>query len=208
MIEIKNVTKTIKDQVILNNISMSVKKGICVGLIGHNGSGKTMLLKAICGFTKINSGDIRIDNQPIIFSEKYIKNAGIIIEQPSFINYLTGFENLQALANIQKVISKEGILLALEKVGLSEAKDKKVNQYSLGMKQRLRIAQAIMEHPQILVLDEPFNGLDKKSVQDIQNLLLDCKNNGVTILLTSHDDRQIDFLCDLVYELNGGEMIE
>ena len=113
MIEIKNVTKTIKDQVILNNISMSVKKGICVGLIGHNGSGKTMLLKAICGFTKINSGDIRIDNQPIIFSEKYIKNAGIIIEQPSFINYLTGFENLQALANIQKVISKEGILLAL-----------------------------------------------------------------------------------------------
>lgn len=208
MIEIKNVTKTIKDQVILNNISMSVKKGICVGLIGHNGSGKTMLLKAICGFTKINSGDIRIDNQPIIFSEKYIKNAGIIIEQPSFINYLTGFENLQALANIQKVISKEGILLPLEKVGLSEAKDKKVNQYSLGMKQRLRIAQAIMEHPQILVLDEPFNGLDKKSVQDIQNLLLDCKNNGVTILLTSHDDRQIDFLCDLVYELNGGEMIE
>lgn len=208
MIEIKNVNKTIRDHIILRNISISIEKGICLGLVGHNGSGKTMLLKAICGFTKIDSGEIWVDHNPIVFSEKYIKNAGIIIEQPSFINYLSGIENLQALANIQKLISKEDILLALRKVGLFEAKDKKVKEYSLGMKQRLRIAQAIMEYPQILILDEPFNGLDKESVKDIQSLLLDCKKEGVTILLTSHDDRQIDYLCDRVYELNGGEILE
>lgn len=208
MIRIRNVNKRIKDHVILNNISLTVEKGICIGLIGHNGSGKTMLLKSICGFTKIDSGEIWVDDQQIIFSEKYIKNAGIIIEQPPFINYMTGMDNLLVLANIQRKISKQDILLTLEEVGLSEAKDKKVKEYSLGMKQRLRIAQAIMEHPQILILDEPFNGLDKDSIKDIQNLILDYKNKGVTILLTSHDDRQVNYLCDLVYELNGGELVE
>ncbi|MBO1004550.1 ABC transporter ATP-binding protein [Pseudogracilibacillus auburnensis] len=208
MIEIKNVNKKMKDHVILKNISISIKKGICVGFVGHNGSGKTMLLKAICGFTKIDIGEIWVDNKQIIFSEKYIKNAGVIIEQPSFINYLTGMDNLLALANIQKMISKNDVLLALKKVGLIDAKDKKVKEYSLGMKQRLRIAQAIMEHPHILILDEPFNGLDKDSITEIQDLILDYKNKGTTILLTSHDDRQIDYLCDQVYELNGGEIVE
>ena len=208
MIEIRNINKKNKDHVILKNIKLTVGKGICVGLIGHNGSGKTMLLKAICGFTKIDSGEIWVDGQQIIFSEKYIRNAGVIIEQPPFINYMTGMDNLLLLAKIQKKISKQDILLTLKKVGLSDAKDKKVKEYSLGMKQRLRIAQAIMEHPQILILDEPFNGLDKDSIKDIQNLILDYKNKGVTIILTSHDDRQINYLCDLVYELNGGELVE
>lgn len=208
MIDIKNVNKKIKNHVILENISLSIKKGMCTGFVGHNGSGKTMLLKAICGFTEIDNGEIWVDDKQIIFSEKYIKNAGIIIEQPPFINYLTGMDNLLALANIQKIISRNDVLLALNRVGLDHAKDKKVKEYSLGMKQRLRIAQAIMEKPQILVLDEPFNGLDKNSIIEIQDLILDYKNKGVTILLTSHDDRQIDYLCDQVYELDGGEIVE
>ena len=208
MIEVNNINKKNKDHIILKNISISIEKGICVGLVGHNGSGKTMLLKAICGFTNIDNGEIWVDNKKIIFSERYIKNAGVIIEDPSFINYLSGMDNLLALANIQKKISKHDVLLALKKVGLIDAKDKKVKEYSLGMKQRLRIAQAIMEHPHILILDEPFNGLDKDSIKEIQNLILDYKNKGVTILLTSHDERQINYLCDRVYELNGGEVVE
>ena len=208
MIEIKQINKKIKNQIILKNISLSIKKGLCVGFVGHNGSGKTMLLKAICGFTKIDYGEIWVDGDQIIFSEKFIKDAGIIIEQAPFINYLTGMDNLLALANIQKKISKDKVLLVLQKVGLSEAKDKKVKAYSLGMKQRLRIAQAIMEEPHILVLDEPFNGLDKDSVVEIQELLRNYKEEGKTILLTSHDERQINYLCDQVYELNGGCIFE
>ncbi|AOH55985.1 hypothetical protein ABE28_016605 [Peribacillus muralis] len=208
MIKVQNINKSIKHHTILNNISLSINPGICVGFVGPNGSGKTMLLKAICGFTAINDGEIWVEGKRILFSKKYIDNAGIIIEQPPFINYLTGMDNLSILANIQKKITKEDIVQTLKKVDLAQAKDKKVKEYSLGMKQRLRIAQAIMENPNILVLDEPFNGLDKKSVIEIQELLLDYKKNGVTILLTSHDDRQINYLCDLVYELNGGELVE
>ncbi|CAH0296056.1 putative ABC transporter ATP-binding protein YxlF [Peribacillus sp. Bi96] len=208
MIKVININKSIRHNTILKNVSLSIKTGICVGFIGPNGSGKTMLLKSLCGFTEINDGEVWVDGKRIIFSKTYIENAGIIIEQPPFINYLTGMENLSILANIQKKITNEDIHQSLYKVGLADAKDKKVKEYSLGMKQRLRIAQAIMENPNILVLDEPFNGLDKKSIIEIQELLLDYKTNGVTILLTSHDDRQINYLCDRVYELNGGELVE
>lgn len=116
MIEVRNVNKKHKGHIILNDISLSVPKGVCIGLVGHNGSGKTMLLKAICGFTKIDSGEIDVDNQQIIFSEKYIRNAGVIIEQPSFISYLTGLDNLLALANIQKKISKKKFYLHLKRL--------------------------------------------------------------------------------------------
>jgi len=208
MIEIKKVSKSIKEQTILKNITITVKDGNCIGLVGHNGSGKTMLLKAVSGFTKIDSGEIWVDGKQIVFGKEYIKNTGIILEQPPFITYLTGLENLLILANIQKKITKEDVIQTLNKVGLSEAQNKKVRNYSLGMKQRLRIAQAIMENPQILILDEPFNGLDKESVKEIQELLIEYKNKGTTILLTSHDERHIDYLCDQVYELERGELVE
>ncbi|KUF29643.1 MULTISPECIES: ABC transporter ATP-binding protein [Lysinibacillus] len=208
MIEIKKVSKSIKEQTILKNITITVKDGNCIGLVGHNGSGKTMLLKAVSGFTKIDSGEIWVDGKQIVFGKEYIKNTGIILEQPPFITYLTGLENLLILANIQKKITKEDVIQTLKKVGLSEAQNKKVRNYSLGMKQRLRIAQAIMENPQILILDEPFNGLDKESVKEIQELLIEYKNKGTTILLTSHDERHIDYLCDQVYELERGELVE
>jgi len=208
MIEIKKVSKSIKEQTILKNITITVKGGNCIGLVGHNGSGKTMLLKAVSGFTKIDSGEIWVDGKQIVFGKEYIKNTGIILEQPPFITYLTGLENLLILANIQKKITKEDVIQTLIKVGLSEAQNKKVRNYSLGMKQRLRIAQAIMENPQILILDEPFNGLDKESVKEIQELLNEYKNKGTTILLTSHDERHIDYLCDQVYELERGELVE
>lgn len=206
MIEIINIDKEIKGNKILSDISMSISKGSCVGFVGHNGSGKTMLLKSICGFISIDKGQILIDNDKIIYGKNYIKNAGIIIEQPEFLNHLSAIDNLTVLANIQKIIGKEDILNTLKKVGLSHAKDKKVKHYSLGMKQRLRIAQAIMEDPQILILDEPFNGLDKDAVGDFQNIILEYKAKGVTIILTSHDERQIKILCDKVYEFNGGEV--
>ena len=207
MIDIIKVDKKIKDKSILNNISIHINKGNCVGFIGHNGSGKSMLLKSICGFTPISNGEILVDENKIKFGENFIKNAGIIIEQPSFINHLTAFENLVILADIRKIINKEEILQTLEEVGLSHAKDQKVKEFSLGMKQRLRIAQAIMEKPEVLILDEPFNGLDKESITEVQNILIEQKNSGVTIILTSHDERQINLLCDEVYEFNRGALI-
>lgn len=207
MIQIQNVNKSIKNTQILKDISISIEEQSCVGFVGHNGSGKTMLLKAICGFTNINSGKIIVKDSPIEFGNKYIKDAGIIIEHPPFIHYISAWDNLKVLANINNKIDDETILQTLEKVGLLQDKYKKVKSFSLGMKQKLRIAQAIMEKPKILVLDEPFNGLDRASVQNVQEILLEFKKSGTTILLTSHDERHIEALCDIVYQMEGGELI-
>jgi ABC-2 type transport system ATP-binding protein len=207
MIQIQNVNKSIKNTHILKNISISIEEQSCVGFVGHNGSGKTMLLKAICGFTNINSGQITVKNAPIEFGSKFIKDAGVIIEHPPFIQYISAWDNLKVLANINNKIDDETILHTLEKVGLLQEKDKKVKSFSLGMKQKLRIAQAIMENPQILILDEPFNGLDRASVKKVQDILLEFKKAGTTILLTSHDERHIEALCDTVYQMEGGELI-
>jgi len=207
IISVENVQKKINGNNILQDISLKLSTGKCYGFIGNNGSGKSMLLKCICGFIRPDSGTIFVQGKRIIGGKNFIENAGVLIETPEWMNNLTGLMNLQILAEIRGVISDREIIEAIEKVGLSEVKDKKVKKYSLGMKQRLRIAQAIMENPEILVLDEPFNGLDRAGIIEIQQLLNGYKEKGKSILLTSHDERQIDFLCDEVFELSEGKII-
>jgi len=207
MINIKNISKKIKKQVVLEDISLFLNKGNCYGFIGNNGSGKTMLFRAITGLMQVDSGCVEINGVEIGKEQNFIKDAGTIIGESTFINSLSGYENLLILAEIQNKIGKEDILEVLKKVGLIEAKDKKFKNYSLGMKQRLRIAQAIMEDPSILILDEAFNGLDKDGTREIQELLLNYKKMGKTILLTSHNERDIELLCDEVFELNSGKLI-
>ena len=166
-IEVENVSKSFKKRYVLKNVSFSLEKGKCYGFIGNNGSGKSMLLKSICGYIDIDSGVITVNGKRIVGGKKFIDNAGVLIESPQWLGGLTGFQNLKALADIQKLIDDKDILETLTLVGLIAEKDKKVRKYSLGMKQRLRIAQAIMENPTILILDEPFNGLDKGGVKEM-----------------------------------------
>jgi ABC-2 type transport system ATP-binding protein len=205
-IDVNNLTVVLNKQTILNQVTFSVSQGQCVGLVGHNGSGKSVLLKALCGFVPIQSGEITVDQTSVINGKEFIKHAGIVIEQADMVNYLSAKENLSVLASIKKKISESDIDQTLDEVGLSDTKNKKFKNFSLGMKQRLRIAQAIMENPDILVLDEPFNGLDKSGVAEISTLLLAQKNQGKTIFLTSHDERHIEMLCDEVYELEEGKL--
>lgn len=207
MIRLKNVCKKINDQVILDNISLDIETGKCYGIIGRNGSGKTMLLRAICGFMSIESGEISVGDLIIKGNDQFITDAGVIIGQPDFLNDLSGFENLKVLAQIQNKINDSEIEKALEMVGLYEERNKKYKKYSLGMKQRLRIAQAIMENPSILVLDEPFNGLDKNGVKEIRELLIEYKTQKRTILLSSHNDEDIKLLCDEIIEMDGGKIV-
>lgn len=204
-IKLKNVTIKIKSQSILEDVNMLIGAKECIGLIGHNGSGKSVLLKAICGFIPF-SGRINAMGKDVIAGKQFIIDSGIMIEQPDMIGYLTALENLQLLADLIKEVSTKQLEEVLVQVGLVDCKGKKVKHFSLGMKQRLRIAQALMEDPAILILDEPFNGLDKRGVAEISELLQELKQQGKTILLTSHDERQIDALCDRVYEIEGGHL--
>jgi ABC-2 type transport system ATP-binding protein len=207
LIEVMAVSKKVKNSNLLDQITLHLEKGKTYGFIGYNGSGKSMLFKAICGLTRITSGSIIVDGKHVGKDVDFIENAGVIIESPEFMNGLTGLANLKHLAEIQNKIDEIEILKVLKKVGLGGHEKKKVSKYSLGMKQRLRIAQAIMENPEILILDEPFNGLDKRGVEEIHNLLLEYKASGKTILLTSHHESDIDLLCDKVFELEKGKII-
>ena len=207
MITLHNVSKRIKGQEILQNISIEMEEGKCYGFIGNNGCGKTMLLRAVCGYMNIDSGTITINDKQIGRDIDFIRNAGIIIGETQFINSMSGFDNLKILAEIQKKIGDKEIYDVLKQMGLYENRDKKVRKYSLGMKQRLRLAQAFMENPDILVLDEPFNALDKDTVVDVQKKIENEKNKGKTILLTSHDERNISMLCDTVFEMDCGRII-
>ena len=207
MITLHNVSKRIKGQEILQNISIEMEEGKCYGFIGNNGCGKTMLLRAVCGYMNIDSGTITINDKQIGRDIDFIRNAGIIIGETQFINSMSGFDNLKILAEIQKKIGDKEIYDVLKQMGLYENRDKKVRKYSLGMKQMLRLAQAFMENQDILVLDEPFNALDKDTVVDVQKKIENEKNKGKTILLTSHDERNISILCDTVFEMDCGRII-
>lgn len=208
MIIIKDVCKTINGQNVLDHISLQLRQGKCYGIIGRNGSGKTMLFRAICGYIVLSQGEIYVNDLKIREKGQFIKNAGIIIGTPDFLNNLTGYENLEVLAQINRTIGSEEIIDTLKKVGLFDERNKKYKKYSLGMKQRLRIAQAIMENPEILILDEPFNGLDKSGVEDIRGLIKTYKSENRTILLSSHNEEDIRILCDEIIELEGGKVVE
>ena len=203
-IEVQNVVKRFRDQVVLKNVSISFEKGKIHGIVGRNGSGKTVLFKCICGLMHPEEGVIRVNGKRVGRDVDMPEDIGAIIEAPGFLPNYSGYKNLRFLANIRRKIGKEEILNVLKTVGLDPESRKHVGKYSLGMRQRLGIAQAIMEDPEILILDEPMNGLDNAGVQDIRALLLELKAQGKTILLASHNHEDIVALCDTVHEMDGG----
>lgn len=205
-IEIDHVTKKFGDDIILHDISIQMEQGKVYGISGNNGSGKTVLMKCICGFLPVTEGSIRVGGKRIGTEIDFPESIGVIIETPGFLTNLSGMRNLEILAGLKGKISKEEIKKAIQKAGLNPELKKSVAKYSLGMRQRLGIAQAIMEDPEFLILDEPFNGLDKHGVEDIRRLLLELKRQGKTIILASHNSEDIRILCDKVYEMDGGRI--
>lgn len=203
-IEVQNAVKRFRDQVVLKNVSISFEKGQIHGIVGRNGSGKTVLFKCICGLMHPEEGVILVNGKRVGRDVDMPEDIGAIIEAPGFLPNYSGYKNLRFLANIRRKIGKEEILNVLKTVGLDPESRKHVGKYSLGMRQRLGIAQAIMEDPEILILDEPMNGLDNAGVQDIRALLLELKAQGKTILLASHNHEDIAALCDTVHEMDGG----
>lgn len=206
-IKVENITKKFGETTVLDGISLTFDKNKIHGLIGRNGSGKTMLLKCICGFVIPTTGTIYVNGMQIGKDLDVPESVGIIIEAPSFLPNYDGYTNLKFLAAINNIISKEQIYAVIEKVGLDPKSKRPVGKYSLGMRQRLGIAQALMEDPDILILDEPMNGLDNQGVADIRKLLLELRNQGKTIILASHGKEDIEILCDTVYELDRGKVI-
>ena len=203
-IEIKKVSKKFKDIEVLKNVSMTLESGHIYGFTGHNGSGKTVLLKLICAFLEPTTGEILFEGKNIIKENSFPPNTRALIEKPNFLSDLTGYENLELLARIQNIIGEKEIEDTLKKVGLEEDKDKLYYKYSLGMKQKLGIAQVLMEDPEILILDEPFNGLDENSIKNIRKNLLKEKEKGKLIILATPDKEDIKVLCDEIYKFNDG----
>ena len=190
-VKTEHVTKRFGEDLVLKEVNLTLKVGQVYGVVGNNGSGKTVLMKCICGFLPVTTGTIRVFGKEIGRDVDFPESLGVIIETPGFLTQYTGVKNLEILADMKRMISKADIRLILKKVGLDPDMKKPVGKYSLGMRQRLGIAQAIMEDPRFLILDEPFNGLDKHGVAEIRELLLDLKAAGKTILLASHNDEKM-----------------
>lgn len=206
VIQVKDACKSFKKNQVLDHVSITCKQGECVGIVGRNGCGKTVLFKCICGFYCLDEGEIYVDGKKKQNGE-LLKDIGIIIESPAFIERYGGKKNLELLYEIRNKRDSAYIEEVIRRVGLDPNLRERVKKYSMGMKQRLAIAQAIMEKPHILIFDEPMNGLDAHGVEDIRNLLLDLKKQGVTMLLASHNKEDIEILCDSVYEMDGGKVI-
>lgn len=203
-VAVDRVTKKFGNELVLKETTMTMRRGKVYGIVGNNGSGKTVLMKCICGFLPVSSGIIRVGGKYIGRDTDFPESLGLIIETPGFLTEYTGIKNLEILADLNRKISVKEIREVLQRVGLDPDLKKPVAKYSLGMRQRLGIAQAIMENPDFLILDEPFNGLDKSGVVDIRSILLDLKRRGKTILLASHNSTDIEILCDEVYEMDAG----
>lgn len=199
MIQIENVTKKFGEAVVLDEINMELQPGNIYGLVGRNGSGKTMLMKCICGFVLPTSGTIHVNGKIVGKEIDIPDDIGIIIENPGFLPNYSGFKNLQLLAMIRNKIGKAEIKEAIRRVGLDPESKKHVGKYSLGMRQRLGLAQALMEDPSILLLDEPMNGLDNEGVEEIRKLILDLKQNGKLIIIASHTREDINLLLSLIH---------
>ena len=204
VIEIRNVQKFFGEECVLKDVSHTFEKGKIHGIVGNNGSGKTVLMKCICGFLKPDSGTIFVNHKQVGKERDFPEDIGIIIETPGFLPHLSGMQNLKILASLQKKADARAIRAALEQVGLDPDLKKPVGKYSLGMRQRLGLAQALMEDPGLLILDEPFNGLDKHGAMHIRNLIKDLRTQGKTVLLASHNPMDIDELCDTVCEMDAG----
>lgn len=208
IISVENVTKFFGHDEVLKSVSRNFEEGKIHGIVGNNGSGKTVLMKCICGFLKPTKGRVLVRYKEVGRDIDFPDDMGIIIETPGFLPGLTGFKNLSLLASLNRRTDERGIREAIKRVGLDPSMKKPVGKYSLGMRQRLGIAQAIMENPSLLILDEPMNGLDKHAVAEMRALIKELKNDGKTIILASHNQADIDELCDTVCEMDAGIMTE
>ncbi len=199
---VENVYKAFGRETVLEDVSLSIPPGEIAGVVGNNGSGKTVLMKCICGFLRPDKGSVTVNGVRVGRDRDFPPSLGIIIETPGFIPNMSGYRNLKTLASLRGLIGKREILAALDRVGLAKSAHKAVSKYSLGMRQRLGIAQAVMEDPAVLILDEPFNGLDKSTAEDMRGLLIELRDRGKAILLASHNARDIEELCGWVYEMD------
>lgn len=200
-IVVEHVSKAFGKEQVLKDVNLTIPSGYICGIVGNNGSGKTVLMKCICGFLHPDSGRIFVNEKQVGKDCDFPDSLGVIIETPGFIPNLSGYQNLKILAALKARIGKNEIMETLKRVGLSPAMKKPVAKYSLGMRQRLGIAQAIMENPDVLILDEPFNGLDRAGVAQMRGLLKELKAQGKAILLASHNAQDIEELCDAVHEM-------
>ena len=207
-IQIEQVSKSFQERKVLKNISCELNWGQVYGIVGNNGSGKTVLMKCICGLLPYDEGSIRVAGKKIGKDVDFPEDMGMIIESPGFLPGMTGIKNLKILAAVNHRIQESQIRETMRVVGLDPNLKQPVGKYSLGMRQRLGIAQAIMEKPEILILDEPMNGLDKHGVKEIREVLLQMKEENRVILLSSHNPKDIDYLCDVVFEMDGGYLQE
>ena len=205
---LRNVSKSFKKEKVLKNITHSFEQGKIHGIMGFNGSGKTVMFKCICGFLRPDAGAVYVQGRRIGREIDFPESVGMIIESPGFLPHISGYANLKRLADIRRKIGREEINEAMVKVGLDPFSKKKVRQYSLGMRERLGIAQAIMESPDLLVLDEPFNGLDKRGAADVCDLLAGLCEKGTTILIAAHNIMEIEYLCDTVCEMDAGVLTQ
>ena len=199
MVKVEGLSKEFRGEMILQDVNITLERGKIYGLVGMNGSGKTVFMKCLCGFLKPTTGKVTVDGKEVGKEIDFPQDLGLMIETPGFIPYMSGKSNLKNLALIRNQIGNYEIEEAMRSVGLDPNLKKHVSKYSLGMRQRLGIAQAIMEKPRLLILDEPFNGLDVQGVKDIRELLMSLQKQGVTILLASHYDEDIRTLCEEVY---------
>lgn len=204
IIEVKDLSKKFKDQIILQSTTISFESGKIHGIVGMNGSGKTVFLKLLCGLLCPSTGTVTVNGAVLGKDRDFAPDTGILIETPQFLPFRSGFRNLVDLAGIRNVIEKEKIIETMRMTGLDPESKKRVGKYSLGMRQRLGIAQAIMEEPSLLLLDEPMNGLDRRGCEDMRNLFLHLRESGKTIILASHIAEDIRMLCDTVFELEDG----
>ena len=204
VVDVQNVSKAFGNETILKDVSLRLEQGRIHGIIGRNGSGKTVLMKCICGFLRPTKGKVAVFGKTVGTDCDFAPDTGMLIETPGFLIHETGMKNLLWLAKLGKCATREQVGERIRLVGLDPAMKKKVGQYSLGMRQRLGIAQALLDNPSLLILDEPMNGLDKTGVKEIRSLLLELKDQGKTILLASHFAQDIDELCDTVHEMDQG----
>lgn len=208
MITVTGLTLSLGNDIVLDNINAEFEEGTITGLIGRNGSGKTVLMKCICGFFKPDAGTVSVGEKVVGKDMDFPEDLGIIIESPGFLGNFSGYDNLKLLAMIRNKIGKKEIFKSMELVGLNPKSKKKVSKYSLGMKQKLGIAQAIMENPSIIILDEPMNSLDSSSVEDMRKLILELKTQGKTVILSSHNKEDIATLCDKTYFMKDGKFVD
>ena len=207
-VEVKNFTKKIKGNTVIEHVNYTFESSRVYGLHGRNGSGKTMLLRAICGLILPTEGCVAVDGKVIGKDIEFPKSVGIIIEHMSMVEDMNGFDNLKALAKINNMVSDDEIRQCLFSVGLDPDDRRKVKKYSLGMKQKLNIAQAVMEHPKLLLLDEPTNGLDRESVEKFSEVIKKLKYEGSLIIIASHINEELNGVCDDIIEIEHGRILK